>query len=50
MEKTARARALRELPAALADRARDVARLVAELESLQRVEAEQRETIEKLVL
>ena len=49
MEKTSRARTLRELPAAITDRTRDGARLQAELESLQRVEAEQKELVDRLI-
>ena len=44
-EKQARARRARELQASIDERAEELARLVAELESLQRVDAEQRELI-----
>ena len=47
-EKSARARRQRELAAAIDERAEELSRLSAELESLQRVEGEQRELIEKL--
>jgi hypothetical protein len=49
MEKSARARSLQELPTLIGDRTRDCARLQAELESLQRVEADQKELIDKLI-
>ncbi len=49
MEKSSRARALVELPNEIADRNRYVSRLQAELESLQRVESEQRDLIDKLI-
>ena len=47
-EQQQRARKLRELPALIEERARETARLAAELESLQKVEAEQKELIERL--
>ena len=47
-EKLARARKLRELPALVEDKARELARLAAEYESLLRVEAEQKEMLESL--
>ena len=47
-EKLARARKQRELPALLEDKARELARLAAEYDSLLRVEAEQKEALESL--
>ena len=47
-EKLARARKLRELPALLEERGQELARLTEELNSLTRVEAEQKEVIERL--
>ena len=47
-ERQQRARKQRELPALLEERAQELARLTEELGSLQRVEAEQREVIERL--
>ena len=47
-EKLLRARKLRELPLALEEKARELARLAAEYDSLLRVEADQKETLEAL--
>jgi len=47
-EKQQRARKLRELPALADEKAREIARLTVELESLVKVEAEQKELIERL--
>jgi hypothetical protein len=47
-EKQQRARKLRELPALIEERNMEIARLSAELESLLKVEAEQKEVIERL--
>jgi hypothetical protein len=49
MEKTSRARQLRELPGRIQERALETARLAAELESLQRIEAEQKAELEALM-
>ena len=47
-EKLLRARKLRELPLALEEKAKELARLAAEYDSLLRVEADQKETLEAL--
>jgi hypothetical protein len=47
-EKLLRARKLRELPMALEEKAKELARLAAEHDSLLRVEADQKETLEAL--
>ena len=47
-EKQQRARKQRELPALLEERNMEIARLTAELDSLLKVEAEQKEAIERL--
>ena len=47
-ERQQRARKLRELPALLEERGQELARLTEELSSLTRVEAEQKEVIERL--
>ena len=47
-EKQLRARKLRELPLLIEERAQELARLTAEFESLQRVEQEQKELLERL--